>query len=140
MQTLTQALVDRGLSERVISENQLRRMVPGSDQRRYHLVNRAAAAGELFRLRRGRYVLSNALRRRPAHPFALAQGFEAGCYVSFETALAYHGWIPEAVRTVTSVTPGRKWWECQNAALGSFSFHPLAIEPSGFLLLVERVQ
>ncbi len=60
--------------------------------------------------------------------------------MSFETALAYHGWIPEAVRTVASVTPGRKSSEYQHAQFGSFSFHPLAVEPSGFLLMVERVE
>ncbi|MBK6728343.1 MAG: hypothetical protein IPG63_14005 [Xanthomonadales bacterium] len=140
MQTLTEGIIEAGWSERVISEGQLRRLVSGSDQRRYHLVNRAAAAGELVRLRRGRYVLGHALQRRAAHPFVLAQGFEAGSYVSFETALAYHGWIPEAVRSVASVTSGSKSATYQPAGFGSYSFHPLAIEPSGFLLLVERVE
>ena len=140
MQTLTQQLVDDGLAERVLSDMQLRRLVEGSDQRRYHLVNRAMAAGELVRLRRGRYVLANRLRKNPAHPFALAQAFDAGTYVSFETALAHHGWIPEAVRSVASVTAGRKSSTQQHAQFGHFSFHPLALKPGGFLVLVERLE
>jgi hypothetical protein len=138
MQTLTELIVEHRLTDRVLSEAQVRRLVQGSDQRRYHLVNRAMAAGELVRLRRGRYLLSNRLRSRAAHPYALAQVFEPGSYVSFETALAHHGWIPEAVRSVASVTPGRKSLERTHEAFGHFSFHPLALKPGGFLVLVER--
>ena len=139
MQTLTELIIEHQLVDRVLSENQLRRLVDGSDQRRYHLVNRAMAAGELIRLRRGRYLLDKRLRRRPAHPYALAQAFDPGSYVSFETALARHGWIPEAVHSVASVTPGRKSLEYQHETFGSFSFHPLALKPGGFLVLVERL-
>ncbi|MGQ0800248.1 MAG: type IV toxin-antitoxin system AbiEi family antitoxin domain-containing protein [Pseudomarimonas sp.] len=139
MQTLTQQLVERGLADRVLSDGQLRRLLDGSDQRRHHLVNRAMAAGELIRLRRGRYLLARRLRSRPAHPFALAQAFDAGSYVSFETALAYHGWIPEAVASVASVSPGRKSLEYQHEVFGSFSFHPLALKSGGLLVLIERL-
>lgn len=58
--------------------------------------------------------------------------------MSFETALAHHGWIPEAVYTTASVTPGRKTLTYEHAVFGSFSFHPLAIEAGYFLELVER--
>lgn len=139
MQTLTQALIDSGLANRVLSESQLRRVVAGSPQRRYHLVNRAMAAGELVRLRRGTYLLAQGLRDFPAHPFALAQGFNAGSYVSFETALAHHGWIPEAVRSVASVTPGRKSSAHDDAAFGNFVFHSLAVDPGYFLVGVQRL-
>ncbi|MEO8671867.1 MAG: hypothetical protein ABI411_11170 [Tahibacter sp.] len=139
MQTLTKRLLSEGVRDRVLSDTQLSRFVSGSAQRRYHLVNRAVAAGDLVRLRRGRYVLAASLRRVPPHPFALAQAFEAGSYVSFETALSYHGWIPEAVRVVASVTPGRKKHSHDHALFGSFSFHPLALEAGYFLTMVERV-
>ena len=108
MQTLTELWIDAGMTDRVLSESQLQRLITGSAQRRYHLVNRAMAANELLRLRRGRYTLAHKFRNQPAHPFALAQAFLAGSYVSFETALAHHGWIPEAVHEIASVTPGRK--------------------------------
>lgn len=140
MQTLTQEVVKQGLSERTLSELQLARLIKGSDQRRYHLVNRALAAGELVRLRRGRYVLASSLREQPANPYALAQAFAAGSYVSFETALAHHGWIPEAVRTIASATPGRKSNSLDHAVFGSYSFHPLALQPGSFMVLVERLQ
>jgi hypothetical protein len=139
VQTLTELIIERQLRDRMLSDAQVRRLVHGSNQRRYHLVNRAMAAGELIRLRRGRYILARPFRTRPAHPFALAQAFDAGSYVSFETALAYHGWIPEAVTSVASVSPGRKSLVHQHAECGAFSFHPLALKPAGFLVQVQRV-
>jgi len=140
MQTLTQQLIDLGLKNRVLAESQLARIVGGSPQRRYGLVNRAMKAGELLRLTRGSYLLADRFRDYPSHPFALAQAFVPGSYVSFETALAHHGWIPEAVYTTASVVPGRKSLDYTHPVFGRFSFHPLAIQTGYFLELVERVQ
>lgn len=139
MQTLTENLIALTLNNRVLSDTQLGRVITGTDQRRYHLVNRALKAGELHRLRRGLYVLDARYRDYPPHPFALAQALGSGSYVSFETALAHHGWIPEAVHTVASVTPGRKSWVHEHEIFGSFSFQPLAVQPGYFLELVERL-
>lgn len=86
-----------------------------------------------------RSLASRALRSGPAHPYALAQAVHPGSYVSFESALGRHGWIPEAVHGVASVTPGRKTLAYQHEAFGGFSFHPLALKPGGFLVLVERI-
>ena len=57
-----------------------------------------------------------------------------------ETALAFHGWIPEAVYATVGITPGRKSKEIDNEKFGRFSFYPLAVHPSAFLESVERVQ
>lgn len=140
MQTLTKQLIDLNLSNRVLTDTQLARVIEGSKQRRYHLVNRAIKAGELLRLRRGIYLLAEPFRDYPIHPFALAQAFVPGSYVSFETALAHHGWIPEAVYTTASVTPERKSLEVEHRVFGHFSFHSLATQPGYFLELVEREQ
>ena len=140
MQTLTRKIIDLGLSNRVLTDAQLARLLEGSRQRRYNLVNRALKAGELLRLRRGSYLLAQKWRAYPAHPFALAQAFGPGSYVSFETALSHHGWIPEAVYTTASVTPGRKSLDYEHPVFGSFSFHPLAIHAGYFLELVERAK
>jgi predicted transcriptional regulator of viral defense system len=140
MQTLTQQLIEAGLANRVLSDIQLARLVEGSPQRRHSLVNRAMKAGELLRLRRGSYVLDAQFRDYPIHPFALAQAFVPGSYISFETALAHHGWIPEAVYSTASVTPGRKSHSYEHPQFGSFTFHPLAIQDGYFLERVERQQ
>lgn len=140
MQTLTEEIIQRGMTNRVLTEKQLARLLDGTPQRRHHLVNRAMKAGELIRLQRGRYLLNSSLRQYAPHPFALAQAFVPGSYVSFETALAHHGWIPEAVKTVASVTWGSKSYTYQHTSFGDFSFHPLAIAPGYFLELVSRQQ
>ena len=140
MQTLTKQLIDLKLFNRVLTDNLLARIIKGSKQRRYHLVTRAMKADELLRLRRGSYLLAEPFRDQPIHPFSLAQAFVPGSYVSFETALALHGWIPEAVYTTASVTPGRKSLEYEHAVFGHFSFHSLATQPGYFLELVERQQ
>src|SRR3546814_12463583 len=63
-----------------------------------------------------------------------------GSYVSFESALAHHGWIPEAVFVTAGVTPGRKTLRFETTDFGTFSFHPLAIADYQFLAGVDRVQ
>ncbi len=140
MQTLTTLITEGKLRDRVFSDAQLARLIEGSPQRRYHLVNRALKAGELVRLRRGLYVLSNKFRSTPCHPFAVAQMMEPGSYVSLESALAFHGWIPEAAYTTTCIVPGRKFKEYRHDQFGSFTFSPLAINPGSFLDWVKRQQ
>jgi len=140
MQTLAQKLIEQGLENRVLTEKQLARVLNGSQQRRYGLVNRALKAGELHRLSRGRYLLADRFRDYPGHPFALAQALVPGSYVSFETALAHHGWIPEAAYTTACVTPGRKTLIFESEKYGRFTFHPLAVYTDRLLELVQRIQ
>lgn len=140
MQTLTRQLTETGLGDRILTDHQLKRLIAGTDQRRHHLVNRAMKAGELVRLRRGLYALADEFREYPVHPFAVAQMLVPGSYVSLETALAFHGWIPEAVYTTASIVPGRKAKEFRHERLGLFTFHPLAIQQGSFLELVRRVE
>lgn len=140
MQTLTQVLLEQGWDKRVLADAQLARLVGGSDARRYGLVNRALQAGELLRLKRGLYVMSQRFRQTLPHPFVVAQAQLPASYVSFESALAYHGWIPEAVYATTSVTPGRKSVSHEVQGLGQFIFHPLALANGHFLTGVQRVE
>ena len=138
MQTLTKILQASGLSSHLLTETQLARVIEGSDQRRYNLVNRALKAGELHRLRRGLYLLSRPYRDYDCHPFAAAQMLVPGSYISLETALSYYGWIPEAVHVTGSILPGRKSIRVDDKLMGQFSFSPLSISPGYFLELVAR--
>jgi len=140
MNVLVKNINDHEFTDRVFTETQLARILGGSDQRRYGLVNRALKTGEIMQIRRGLYILSEKFRNHTVHPFALAQALHPGSYVSLETALAYHGWIPESVFMTSSITPSRKSKEYNHSELGQFTFHPLALHPLGFLELVDRVQ
>lgn len=140
MKALTEKIMETDLVNRVFNDLQLGRKLGGSGARRHGLVNRALKAGELLRVKRGLYVLDNKYRDYPLHPFALAQVLAPGSYVSLETALAHHGWIPEGVHTIASIVPERKSKVYQHEKLGSFTFHPLATNKGYFLELVERLK
>lgn len=122
----------------MLSLAQLARLLDGTPQRRYNLVNRALQHGELLQLRRGLYLLAPQLQNKLPHPFVLAQALQTGSYVSFETALGFHGWIPESVPVTLSVLPGRRRLEVDHAVLGLFRFYPLALRQGCFLEAVDR--
>jgi hypothetical protein len=139
MSRLIEAIESAGYANRVFNDKQLTRIFGGANSSRYGLVNRALKDRSLIRIRRGVYMLGN----RPQlsiHPFVVAQSLRPGSYISFESALSYHGWIPEAVYTTTSVSPDRKTIECETDDFGNFSFNPVAIEKYGFLVGVDRVK
>lgn len=138
MQTVTRLIVEHDLADRFIRSGQLDRLVDGTAKRRYGLVNRAIKTGELVQIQRGLYMVAGQYRSHPFHPFALAQAIVPGSYISFETALAYHGWIPEKVFATASVLPGRQSRRYESNNLGIFSFYPLAVHPGHFLELVSR--
>ena len=137
MKALTEQLLETGYGDHVLTEEQLARLIGGSAARRYGLVNRALKSGEIYRLRRGLYVLADRYRNKNIHPFTLAQMLIPGSYVSFETALSHHNWIPEAVYTTTSVVSGRKSKSFRHEKYGNYKYYPLAIEKGYLLELVE---
>lgn len=138
MSKLISLIADAGYADRIFNDKQLARILGGSDDRRYGQVKRALKSGELIRIKRGHYVLSEGHRAKPVHPYALAQTLVVGSYISMETALAFYGWIPEVVYTTVSVTPGRKSQQVDHEHFGRFEFNPLALHKSGFLSGVER--
>jgi len=87
-------------------------------------LSRWVKAGRLFQLRRGLYALAPTWRKVEPHPFLIANRIQRGSYVSLQSALAFHGLIPEHVPLVTSVGPGRP--ETVRNPLGSFQFNHLA--------------
>jgi predicted transcriptional regulator of viral defense system len=78
------------------------------------------ASREVWRLRRGLYCLANRFALGRVDPLELAQRIHGPSYVSLETALSQHGWIPEAVQAITSVTPGRS--RSFDTPIGLFTF------------------
>lgn len=138
MAGLVKQIADAGYADRILSERQLSRIVEGSAASRYGLVNRALKDGSLIRLKRGLYVLSPKWRRSSPHPFAIAQAILPGSFISLETALSHHGWVPEAVYQTASIAPGRKSLNVEHDLYGRFSFSPLAINNFEFLRSVER--
>lgn len=91
-----------------------------SDGARALMVYRAIQAGEILRLKPGLFVLATPYRKSELHPFVVAAALHAPSHISQESALAYHGLIPEAVYQVSSVTTRRS--RVFNTPLGVFTF------------------
>lgn len=70
----------------------------------YAQVQRALKTGDVIQVRRGLYHLSRTVFPRLVSVEVLANLIYGPSYVSFESALSYHGWIPEAVRNCSCVT------------------------------------
>lgn len=98
------------------------------------LVKRALACGEVWHLRRGLYGVARVWLRSAIDPYAVAQHLYGPSYVSMEAALWHHGWIPEAVQTITcaSLPRSRRF----DTPLGVFEF--VRIPQAVFFAGVER--
>ncbi len=80
----------------------------GRDLRQVRLqLSRWVADGRVVRLRKGVYTLAPPYRKVQAEPFSIANTLKGASYVSLQSALAWHGLIPEFVPAITSVTAGR---------------------------------
>ena len=119
MQTLTEIAM-HSAGGGVFTRPEVACWVGGSQQRQFSLLKRAIASGEVLRIRRGLYCLSDKYLHQKLDPLELAQRVYGPSYVSLETALSYHGWIPEAVYTTTSVSFDRS--REYDTPLGLFSF------------------
>jgi hypothetical protein len=121
MQTLTEAIFKLdppgGLFDLTVVANLYPELSAGA---RKLLLHRAVKRQELLRLKPGAFVLAPQYRRTHPHPFVVAAVLHAPSHVSLQTALAYHGLIPEAVFQVSSVTVART--RSFTTPLGVFSF------------------
>lgn len=66
-------------------------------------ISRLVKQGKLFRLTKGWYETS-----ADTESVSLISVFSAPCYLSFESALSWHGLIPERVCVQTCASPSRK--------------------------------
>lgn len=99
------------------------------------IVKRAIAAGEILHIRRGLYCLAPKYRKQDISRNVIANLIYGPSYVSMEAALAVHGWIPEAVHTVVSVSAGRA--KSFETPLGYFDYVQVGQRP--LFSAVERV-
>ena len=76
--------------------------------------------GLITAIKRGLYVAGPTLNAGKPEPFLLANHILGPSYVSLDTALSYHGMIPERVYEISSMTvkAARKF----NTAMGTFSY------------------
>jgi Predicted transcriptional regulator len=102
MKRLTEVAIQRCRAG-VFTRAEVALWLQGSADAETAIIKRALASGEVIRVCRGIYCLAPQHRERPLDAFALAERILGPSYVSLESALAHHGWLPEAVEMVTSV-------------------------------------
>jgi len=107
----------------------------GSEDRRYSWVKRALHKGQLTRLRKGLYLIEKK-DSSLIDTFEIAQQLYGPSYISFETALSYHGWAPEAVYTTMSASAKRS--HSVRTPIGMFSYEHTPRDQ--FFMAVERIE
>jgi predicted nucleotidyltransferase component of viral defense system len=133
----TEKLQEAGFGERVFTKNDLARIFGGTPARRYGLVNKAMLKGELVRICRGVYILAEKYRCVQFSQFFVANKTVVTSYISFESALSYHDWIPERVAIVNSViNKGRT--RLFDTPFGELKYVYLPVNPFEFLTGVSR--
>jgi len=78
------------------------------------------ASEDIIHIRRGLFCLAPKYRRQELNLYSIAERIYGPSYVSLESALSYHGWIPEAVYTVTCASMAKA--KDFKTPLGLFSF------------------
>jgi hypothetical protein len=135
MQKLTETVLEKSETG-IFTLMEVARWVGGSSNRQFALLKRALKSGEVTRIHRGLYCLASKYLRRKPDLLVLAQRIYGPSYISLETALSYHGWIPEAVYAITSASTDRtREFE---TPLGYFSF--TRIPQKVFYAEVTRVE
>ncbi len=92
-------------------------------KQKYWNASRLVAKGELERVRAGLYVFGPDYRKRPLNLYSIANVLYGPSYVSLDSALSYHQFIPEQVIEVTSVNPKRT--KNFDTAVGRFSYRKI---------------
>jgi len=127
MTSLTEKVFKLSPPGGIFDDTVVRNLFPGAtDGARKLLVHRAVKSGEVLRLKPGLYVLEKAFRRSEAHPFVVAAALHFPSHVSLQSALSFHGLIPEAVYQVSSVTGDRS--RTFTTFLGPFTFQRVPMD------------
>lgn len=97
-------------------------------RRPYDKINYWVKSGDLVQVRKGLYVLGKRISDHSPHLFLLANQLHGPSYVSMDSALAYHGMIPERVFQTSSLTtrPSKTF----DTPFGRFDY--LQVKPSYF--------
>lgn len=138
MKNFSESLVQAGMADKVITDSVLKILLNGTPASRYALINKAIKRNEVIHLKRGAYLFNH-----PLYNTAITSQFFIACqlmphsYISFESALSYHQWIPEKVNTITcGLLSGRN--KIYNTPLGQFEYAKIITNEYEKLTGVQR--
>lgn len=93
---------------------------------RFSSIKRAVKEGYLIRLKKDFFLIKMHLEKTSLNFFEIAPLLYGPSHISFESALSFHGWIPEAVKTTTSACLKKS--EEIATSLGVFSYKKIPDE------------
>ncbi|MGD9592206.1 MAG: hypothetical protein AB7V32_06780 [Candidatus Berkiella sp.] len=125
----------RNFGSDYLTASELAALLPIGENARHAQVKRALAQGNLIRLKRGIYRRAGYLEQSKPHPFEMSHYLLWPSYVSLESALSYHGLIPEAIYETTCVTSLRA--QTIHNQFGNFVYH--ALPQKNFFIDVKRL-
>jgi hypothetical protein len=137
MLVTTETLLEKGFKDQIIKEWDFAAIFRGTPARRYALIHKALKKGEIEQLYRGKYILGSKYRSKNISKYFIASRMIPGSYVSFETALSFHGWIPEKVNIIrNTIEKGRT--RSFTTTLGEFEYIKIPVHQYEFLTGVCR--
>lgn len=140
MQALTEAIwklkPPSGLFNQTVVANCFPNETPAAHR---NLVYRAKQAGEISIIRKGLYILEPAYRQEGADPIVIAPLIYGPSYVSFESALRFHGIIPDIVQTTSSATSLRSRTFATSTGYFDFKTVPVSFFFAGVRLISYNV-
>lgn len=101
-------------------------------------ISRMTKDGMLLRLKRGLYTVPRSVTGQSLSKELIANHLYGPSYVSFESALSYHGLIPERVYVTKSATLKRK--KTYNTPVGHFQYIHVPEEYYPIGLLIEVIE
>jgi hypothetical protein len=107
-----------------------------ADNRRYDTVKYAIKKRLLSPIKRGLYLIQRPYQKMHYDEFEIAQAIYGPSYISLESALSYHGWLPEKVNACTSSTVKRGKEFITDITNFTYSHTPI----KSFMLQVRRVE
>jgi hypothetical protein len=97
-----------------------------SDDSKQAIIKRAVDEKFLIRVKNDLYLIQHLIEKNPIDAFEIASLIYGPSYVSFESALNFHGWIPEAVKTTTSACSKRS--KTFETPIGIFKYEHIPID------------
>ena len=112
-----------------ISGTDLNYILDKSNYSRHGIIKRAIHKGFFTPIRRDLYLIKNT-KLGHLNAFEIATIIYGPSYISFESALSYHAWIPEAVRTTTCASVKRA--KVFETPIGVFSYEHIPTKAFSF--------
>ncbi|NGX48475.1 MAG: hypothetical protein K940chlam5_00060 [Candidatus Anoxychlamydiales bacterium] len=109
-----------------ITSNEIKIQLNISYYSTHSLLKRYTRDRYLIRLKKDFYLISDKVKETKPNVFELASVLYGPSYISLESALSYHGLIPEAVITTTSATSKRS--KNIETEVGYFSYYHVPIK------------